>query len=66
MPQLIRHLPHQEKVALNTSIVSIAMFTDFGKASIAYGGGFVGFSAGTADIREFIPIRFEVYIQTDI
>ncbi|TGO82480.1 hypothetical protein BPOR_0822g00060 [Botrytis porri] len=30
----------------------IAMFTNLGEASVAYGGGFVGFGAGTADILQ--------------
>lgn len=52
MPQLIRHLSHQEKVTLDTSILRIALFTDLGKASVANGGGFVGFGARTADVGE--------------
>ena len=52
MPQLIRHLPHQKKVTLNTAIVCTAILTDLGKSNIAYGSGVVGFGAGTADVGE--------------
>ncbi|CCD53382.1 predicted protein [Botrytis cinerea T4] len=52
MSQLIRHLPHQKKVTLNTTIVCTAILTDLGKSNIAYGSGVVGFGAGTADVGE--------------